>query len=582
MNCQDISRTLESENVNTLSAAEYQACEAHAASCPHCRPEWVVYTRLAAIPVPPMPPMLTARCEDLVAGHPAAARQRTGGLRVRKRFLLIGALAALSAAAAMLEVVPRVVAVAAAPEPLDERPSPSVSASEGVAPAEVAAAMAMAGQFTVHLRSLRYDFPDAAAQRKVQEYHALLAEGLRAIPGLQLLDDEAAARSGLPASYRITISSPDATTAQQAASQGYWAAVYAVEALQSARQATGDSSEAVYVHPEGYTRGGVNGPESFAGKSILVPNSGECGRAILCTPRDIAEWQIKDLRMQVFPIDGSIQQELEAIFLDPSLTVPEHLQALNDLQAVTKKAGTPMGEAVMREALLRADRSRDADERSLYWAFLVGQKHPDMVQPLVDRAMRDAEGAIRLDAVQQLADSFPEYPAARAALQLVARNDRSQLNRKVAERALLGDGVWNEYVLATMKDDAQTSRQRLEPLRWMLRQNMPMAPLASAFFGEDRQVFIDLLVQADKEQQSTLVTRALGVLSSVKHPGTAGLLLEVFDAAPDYNRLRLLEAHLNDAAVRARVERIAVDPSDETLRVAAAGMLERSEFKHLE
>lgn len=576
MNCQDISRTLESGNVNALGAAERQACEAHAASCPHCGPEWVVYTRLAAITVPAMPPLLISRCEALLLEQPTAAQQRGGRGGVRRRFVLIGALVALSAAAAMLEVVPRVVAVAAAPELPDESLSSSMPASETASTGEDSPATASPARFTVHLRTLRYDSTDAAAQQKVQEYHALLAEGLRAIPGLQLLDDQAAERSGVPASFRIAITSPDATMAQQALSQGYWAAMYRVEVLQPATQGMNDSSGAVYVPAEGFTRGGVNGPETFAGKSILVPHSGACPSLILCTPQSIAEWQIKDLRMQVFPLDGSVQRDLEARFLDPSLSVPEHLQALNDLQAVTKRAAGPMSDAVVREALLRADRSRDSEERNLYWTFLIGQKHPDMVPPLADMAIRDPEDAARLEAVQQLADEFRDDPAARAVLQSVARNDRKQLNRKVAERALLGDGVWNEYVLATIKDDSQTSRQRLEPLRWMLGQSMPVAPLVSAVFAADRQVFIDLLVQADKELQSGFVTRALGAVASVKHPDTAGFLLAVFDTAPDYNRLRLLESHLNDPAVRARVEAIAADPSDETLQVAAAGMLERS------
>ena len=171
--------------------------------------------------------------------------------------------------------------------------------------------------------------------------------------------------------------------------------------------------------------------------------------------------------------------------------------------------------------------------------------------------------------------TFPEDPAARTALQSVARNDRKLLNREVAERALLGDGLWNDYVLASMKDDSQSSRQRLEPLRWMLDQNMPLAPLANVVLGTDRQVFFDLLVLADKEMQSGFLTRALRAISSVKHADTAGFLLEVFDTAPDYNRLRLLEAHLNDPAARLRVEAIAADPSNETLQAAAAGMLER-------
>jgi hypothetical protein len=576
MNCQDISRTLESRNVNALSAAERQACDTHAASCSHCGPEWVAYTHLAAIPPPPMPHMLAAQCEALAAGLPLAAPRHGHSRRARNRFMLIGALAALSAAAAMIEVVPRVVAESPVPETADENGSSHEPTAERDATAGSAPMAASAGSFTVHLLSLQHDSPDAAAQRKVQEYHTLLAEGLRAVPGLQLLDDQAVASAGAPASYRISISNPDAATAQQALTRGYWAAMYRVEVLKTAIDGSSGSTEAVYVPAEGHTRGGVGGPEPFAAKSILAPLSGECPSLILCTPQSIAEWQIKDLRLQVFPLDGSIQQDLEARFLDPSLAVGEHIQALNELQAVTAKSGSTMGEAVVREALARIESTSDADSRNLYWTFLAGQRRPEIIPPLIDMALQDPDEAARRAAVLHLATDFPEAAAVRAALQSVARNDRKQLNRKVAERVLLGDGPWNDYVVATMKDTAQTVQQRLEPLRWMIGQNIPMTTVAAVVLGEDKQMFIDLLLQADKERQGTFATRVLGVIGSVKHPATAGFVLAVFEAAPDYSRLRLLEEHLNDPGVRARVEQIAADPTDETLQVAAVGMLDRS------
>lgn len=575
MNCQDIFRTLESRNVNALTAAERRACEAHATSCPRCGGEWIAYARLAAVPVPPMPPTLAARCEAVAAGIPATGAKPGRGRRPRNRFLLIGALAALSAAAAMIEVVPRVVAESRAPQRDDAGAHPAGATAEGN-PAAVASPVAMpAGSFTVHLRSLKYESPDPAALRKVQEYHTVLAEGLRAVPGLQLLDDEAIARAGAPARYRITIDGPDAAAAQRALANDAWAATFRAEVLKPASADGSASSGTAYVSAEGYTRGGVGGPEPFAGKSIVVPHSGQCGPLILCTPGSIAAWQVKDLRMQVFPLDGSIQQELEARFLDPSLPVGEHFQALNELQAVTKRAGSSMSDAVVREALARMDRTPQKEDRDLYLAFLGGQGHPGLIPPLIDMALRDPDDGARLAAVEHLSAGFTDDNAVRAALESVSRNDRKELNRKVAERALVGDAPWNDYVVATLKDTNQSVQQRLEPLRWMSGQGISVTPLAGAVLGEDREVFINLLVQAGRER-NTFATRALGAFGSVNHPGASRLVLSVFDAVPDYERLRLLERHLDDPDVRGRVEQIAAGPSDEILRAGARAMLDAS------
>lgn len=575
MNCQDIFRTLESRNINALSAEERQACEAHAASCPRCGVEWIAYTRLAAIQVPPMPHTIATQCEALAEGLPAAVAKYGNGRRIRNRFLLIGALAALSAAAAMIEVVPRVVAQSRAPESAGRMEAAPEPVDAGNATARTTPAATAAGRYTVHLRSLQYDSPDAFAVRKVQEYHTLLAEGLRAVPGLQLLDDEAVARAGVPASYRITIAGPDAAAIQRALADNHWTATYRVEVLKAAGDEASGSSGAVYVAAAGFTRGGMVGPEPFAAKTILVPHSGQCGFLILCTPQGIVEWQIKDLRMQVFPLDGSIQQELEAHFLDPSLPPGEHFQALNDLQAVTKRAGTAMSEAVVREALSRIASTSNPDDRDLYWAFIAGQRHPGIIPLLVEAAHEESDEASRRAAVVQMATDFRDDPAVRAALESVARNDPKQLNRKVAERFLLGESSWNDYVIATMKDTGLTVQQRLEPLRWMIGQRSTLAPLADAAFGEDRQVFISLFVQAGRERYS-FTARALGAFGSMDHPGAAGFMLAVFDAVPAYERLQLLERHLGDPDVRARVEQIAAGSSDELLQVGARRMLEKA------
>jgi hypothetical protein len=57
--------------------------------------------------------------------------------------------------------------------------------------AQVPPSPAHAGIFTVHLRPLQYDATNALVLARVNEYYAAIAYGLRAVPGLQLVPDEA-------------------------------------------------------------------------------------------------------------------------------------------------------------------------------------------------------------------------------------------------------------------------------------------------------------------------------------------------------------------------------------------------------
>lgn len=560
MNCQDISRALDSRDVNALSAAERRACEAHAASCPRCGPEWVVYTRLAALPAPTMPRELAARCEALAP----AQRRVTDIRRPAGRTVLLGAiLVATAAAAAAVKLgVPQLIAAAVAPRPAtsDEVVAAPAARSKRTAPQPSAAP---ASGFTVHLRSLDYESSDPATMRMVEEYYSRFADHLRAVPGLQLIDDQAAATATTPAGFRVTIEAPDADIARQALGREQWAATLRVEVLKK----PGADAAAVYLPAAGTTRGGVYGPDSIAAKLVVAPLSGKCAALILCTPAGIAAWQTKDLRMQVFPVDAALQGELEARFLDPAQPLHEHVNALNDLQALTAKTGGSMSEAVVREALQRIAHAPSEDERNTLWIFLRGQRRAELIPALVSRAQQDADQGARLEAINQLAADFPENPQARVALQWAMRNDPALLNRRMAERAVLGNGPWHDYVVATLKDSSQPLPRRLEPLRWMMIEGMPLAPLATALFGEDRQAFIDLFVQA---RGNATATQALGAIGAMKHPQAAGFVLAVFDGMPDRGYLQLLREHLDEARVYSRVEEIAADQSNPLQAVAAA------------
>jgi hypothetical protein len=99
MNCQDISRIVDTGSIGNLGEAARDAAEAHARSCRDCAAIWGVQSRLAAVRVPGTPPQIAAGLRVL-----AALPDRTAHGRFPRRLVLIGSLVAVAAAAALLTV----------------------------------------------------------------------------------------------------------------------------------------------------------------------------------------------------------------------------------------------------------------------------------------------------------------------------------------------------------------------------------------------------------------------------------------------------------------------------------------------
>lgn len=455
MNCQDISRTLDSRDVNKLSTVERRACEAHAASCPHCGPAWIVYTRLAAIPAAPMPPHLAAQCEALATARPQAA----GGLR-SGRMVLLGALFVTAAAATMLgfalrgEVVPRTVAQAIVPAPPEDHVL-GVPDAQSTPPAPAVPARSSPDSFTVHL-SLEYDSTYALELSRVREYYEAFAGGLRAVPGLHLVDDQAVAGDKASADFRVTITGP--TEMRQAADDfrdrmrvisgdpqqmfipSEWTTRTSVEVLQG--ESDGTSGPAGTVYGLGMVgdawRGGAP-----AGVETRAPLSRDCvtSKVMPCSPADIAERQVMALRKHVFPRDGSLERELEAQFLEPTHPGRERDWVMSDLLSMKMT----LSDAMVREALARMARPQDANQapqaaydRGNLLVLLAGQRHPGIVQPLIDMARYDPDVAFRIEAVRLLAADFPMDPAVRATLEAIASDPSTPTLQAVAADFIRG------------------------------------------------------------------------------------------------------------------------------------------------
>jgi len=98
MNCQDITRIIDSGKCSVLAHKELREAEDHARSCSSCAPQWLASRHFEALAIPELPPDLMNHCLALADG--GAQAQHSG--RARRVTIVVGCVIALAAAAAML------------------------------------------------------------------------------------------------------------------------------------------------------------------------------------------------------------------------------------------------------------------------------------------------------------------------------------------------------------------------------------------------------------------------------------------------------------------------------------------------
>jgi hypothetical protein len=301
------------------------------------------------------------------------------------------------------------------------------SVADATAPAAVTQVPLSLDGFNVSVR-LQYESTNAVVLSRVREYYDALVSGLRAVPGLQLVDDHAVSHVGGQAEFRVTVSSLDASNAEQIGSTfSEWAANVSVEVL------TGDAAGTVYVLG---MIGDAWKERAAEGMHTRGPLSGECATRTLmpCTPGDIAKKHVMALRKHVFP-RGSLEREIEAQFLDASQPEPERQQLRNDL----KSMDIVLSDTMVREALARLARPPDTssayaeNERYDILIILAGQRHKAIVEPLIDHALHDSDVSFRIEALRLLAKDFPENSAVRTALEKLALDSSDPLQKMAAE-----------------------------------------------------------------------------------------------------------------------------------------------------
>lgn len=479
MNCQDIALILDDADIAQLDGTTRRAAMEHLETCAGCSRDWKAQARLAGRNLPPAAPELVAGCRATFVAVPAA---QAGS----RRFVRGGTLAlvALAAAAMMFWAGQRT-----EPLPAAEGSAASAAGHQPGEPVQGDAEMGSAGTPARAVSSARSRYfvqvlplPDSrdvaskideSASAEWREHHisasrdpgrtallesfrTSLIDELRAVPDLVLVDSPAqviaadAAATFFQIGFDKFFSSgtPDGQTEYMASNEaGVWVEVSKV------RQG------GAVMEGGGVIRGR---PLSYGAQ--VSSDCDPAATSYCAQPQPAARAAVEYLRELAFPPDPSATRQMQAVLEDSSLQPARRFDALQEL--VHPRAGAPRDvlrdPATLRGALDLAA-TADAALRARIWRRLRGTAHPDLLQPLLDSALKD-EDEVRLQAVATLGEDFAQHPRVRNALESVARDDARPLVRALARRALSGPRTWDAYMVSTLQDSDRPAAERIEAI----------------------------------------------------------------------------------------------------------------------
>jgi hypothetical protein len=425
----------------------------------------------------------------------------------------------------------------------------------------VEAVAAPTRSFRVLVQPLQLDTDDSASVASVQQYYESALNELRATRGLVLIVAGLSTQD-TPADFRLSMTAQDARSTEILAGRARWQVVLKTESWQNNAFHRVLSIESAGT----LDLGSCPFPAELA--------------VSMCTPSGVAARNIEELRRSVFPSIPSTVEEAQAELRDSSRSAAERNQALLAMLSRSRSGDAPVNGDVIRGVLDLIANTPDARQRASLWHQLRGQRHPDLVQPLID-ASRNEDDPGRLEVVTMLATDFKDAPEARAALDWVAGTDSRVLVRKVAERALFGDAAWRDYVVSSVKDESLPESERFESLDWMLENRSTdgkvlatLTAVAPDLLDGGVGALADVLVDASKDTSGKLSGLAsiamVEFMSSVNHPAVPELLMTCFDRMPGETTLYFLAQHHDDPRVHRKLEQVAADHPDPKLRARAA------------
>jgi hypothetical protein len=557
MNCRWIAHILDELDVSRLSEAERRDVESHLTSCPECARDWQIHTRLLALPQRQMRPELANRCRVAVVAH-ATSRRRF------RRYFLYGAALAFAAAAYML-----VRTLVPSPAPARRAPSgtsvlaPSMAPLHNLASATTTAPAAAIEEshpperYSVRLMPMRLGADGSPMRAVIDRYYTALRDALGNVPALVLV--ESVGSSSLPADYRISVSSQGWEGIDSRAAT--WLMSVEVEGFGTARDGRGIFANSFYIP--------LASPAEAAACADRVQ---DCP-----TTETAAAETVAQLRDSYFPFDAGRLRELLEQLQDPARSSAARSATLANLMKLVTSTGGPGWDTATVRAIVELARL-NPDMRSEVWRSLRGAGTTAFIVPMLESLQGDADPNVRLSAATTLHADFPSDPRVRAAFEAVARNDRWQLLRMVALRAVSDDRAWLEYMLATLRNSNLTDRQRIEPLGYMTTAGWPLdvlKPIEEEVVDALLPVLPGLWRQGDF---SGGTIAALRLIAGSDNPAVLETLLGLLPLnSKPYAVLRVTDAlhrHLGDPRVRTALQQLATTHVDSQVRESVRRLID--------
>lgn len=501
MNCQDIARILDEQEVDGLLAAEHSDVLAHLATCRECARDWQVHARLSQVGIPAVPAELRALYASQVAGVAGASAGR------RSRFIVIGTLVAVAAAASMLavqltgsarpgEAIVDTAQEEAAAEPVASQEIPAEVHVEEIAQPATKSEQASVvtstnpAQLKIVLMPTRYDSTDKAANPAIDAFQSSLLQALRNIPDVIVeVAGNAASAEDRPAN-RVTVVSPRFTTLSSGdrvyhsgGGEYTWSESGSIRnprglrfvevVLQPAIQNKPYSNSGLYqyIDSNGIPTGGTCGGQGAAidVRSTSLANGarpGDSTAAWSCppSPEVLAARLIAALRPQAAPSASDTVQFISRL-ADASAPVRDREAAFLELRERARRDALVLDASAI-EAITAYIGSLPAEQRASSLLLLRLVRQPGLVVPLLASLQQDGDEKVRLQALSVLAREYTSDSRVRTALETVARQDASRLVRMVAQRTLSGDAQWEPYVVATLMDKSLSTPERLAPAQY--------------------------------------------------------------------------------------------------------------------
>jgi beta-lactamase regulating signal transducer with metallopeptidase domain len=301
---------------------------------------------------------------------------------------------------------------------------------------------------------------DTAAKARLEKYYAILVEKLTAVPGLKLITGATPDVRGVPYEISMRLGAD-------------WKGVV-IEASS-------------VPNPSGYKVQTTTRDASLLGNLL----SAELRDAIPVDDpdRDMDRF-VQRLRLELFPPDRALLDQMMSELRDPQLQPGLRAQALRQLMTVDSlydSSGSrldsfagrlmrhPPDPALLGAATEVAMTDKDPELRLWLWNTLITDPlNPIdpavLVAPAARALARETDLRVQLMLVNIL-NLSPANPQAHAALDSVANSDadsvRPELVRMAARRVLNGGAGWNDYFMTRLKDPQVPDTERLELINYV-------------------------------------------------------------------------------------------------------------------